>query len=178
MQRCKSGLAVLLVFVLLVPISGSTADYEEWYGDSATVGGPSKDGVEIQIDLPASQHVRNFGAPADGLGLCVFASMTMDAHWHNVRELSDLMYWDENGKPHSKIRRGGGWPDKVDQAIRSRPQVRPVSRDRPRDSRQGSLRGATGLRHLRIRRALPTVANHPSHGFARPFGQHDRRDSR
>ena len=118
MQRCKSGLAVLLVFVLLVPISGSTADYEEWYGDSATVGGPSKDGVEIQIDLPASQHVRNFGAPANGLGLCVFASMTMDAHWHNVRELSDLMYWDENGKPHSKIRRGGGWPDKVDQVIK------------------------------------------------------------
>lgn len=84
------------------------------YGaDGAVVGGPVQNGVEVAVDLPNEEHIRNFGAPRDGLGLCVFASMTMAAKWHNVRGLMDLMYWDKDGKPHSKIPNGGGWPDKV-----------------------------------------------------------------
>lgn len=76
------------------------------YGaDGAVVDGNVHNGVELQIDLPASQHVKNFGAPLDNKGLCVFASMTMAARWHNVRPLFDVIH---------KIDRGGGWPDKVD----------------------------------------------------------------
>ena len=77
--------------------------------DGAVVDGPSRNGVEIQIDLPASQHIKNFGAPDDGLGLCVFASMTMAARWHHVTELSDVIH---------KIKQGGGYPEKVTNVIK------------------------------------------------------------
>jgi hypothetical protein len=86
--------------------------------ESAFVAGNVHDGVEIQIDLPNSQHVKNFGAPGDGKGLCVFASMTMCARWHNVRTLQDLLFWDAKGKPHSKVNEGGGWPEKVDSVLK------------------------------------------------------------
>lgn len=80
------------------------------YGaDSAVVDGPAHDGVELQIDLPTGQHVRNFGAPADGKGLCVFASMTMAGRWHNIRPLFDVIH---------KINEGGGWPEKVDKVLK------------------------------------------------------------
>lgn len=85
------------------------------YGDfvrgaeGAVVDGPVHDGVEIQVDLPSGQHIRNFGAPADGKGLCVFASMTMAARWHNVRPLFDVIH---------KINEGGGWPEKVDKVFK------------------------------------------------------------
>lgn len=85
------------------------------YGDfvpieaAATVGGPTFQGVEIQIDLPPSQQIKNFGAPDDGLGLCVFASMTMAARWHNVRPLFDVIH---------KIKKGGGYPEKVDRTFK------------------------------------------------------------
>lgn len=80
------------------------ADHER-----AKVGGPSlDDGTEVTVHLPESQHVKNIGAPADGLGLCVFASMDMAARWHNVTELEGII---------GKIREGGGWPEKVDQVL-------------------------------------------------------------
>ena len=72
---------------------------------SAVVDGETHEGVEIEIALPSSQHVKNFGAPADNMGLCVFASMSMAARWHNIRELSDVI---------NKLKEGGGWPEKVD----------------------------------------------------------------
>lgn len=76
---------------------------------AAVVDGPVHDGVEITIDLPSEEHVKNFGAPDDNLGLCVFASMTMGARWHNVRPLKDVI---------KKLRKGGGWPGKVDQVFK------------------------------------------------------------
>jgi len=78
--------------------------------ESAVVDGPIHDGVEIQIDLPNSQHVKNFGAPNDGKGLCVFASMTMAGRWHNVRQLFDVI---------RKLNEGGGWPEKVDEVLKA-----------------------------------------------------------
>src|SRR3954453_13356104 len=62
--------------------------------DSAVVDGPVHDGVEIEVDLPTKQHIRNFAMPPgpSGKGLCVFASMTMAARWHHVRELSDVVH--------------------------------------------------------------------------------------
>lgn len=85
------------------------------YGDfvpiqaAAVVGGPIYEGVEIQIDLPPAQQIRNFGAPDDGLGLCVFASMTHSARWHNARPLFDVIH---------KISKGGGYPEKVDKVLK------------------------------------------------------------
>lgn len=75
----------------------------------AVVNGPSHNGTEVTIDLPRDQHVRNFGAPKDGQGLCVFASMDMAARWHNLKPLIDIIH---------KIPDGGGWPEKVDKVIR------------------------------------------------------------
>lgn len=85
------------------------------YGDfvigaeGAVVDGPIHDGVEIQVDLPTSQHIRNIGAPRDGKGLCVFASLTMCSRWHNIRPLFDVMH---------KIPYGGGWPQKVEETFK------------------------------------------------------------
>lgn len=78
-------------------------------GEHATVDGPVHNGVELTVDLPAKQHVRNFGAPADGKGLCVFASLSMASRWHHIPELMDVIH---------KLREGGGWPEKVDQTIK------------------------------------------------------------
>jgi len=78
-------------------------------GDRAIANGPVHEGTEIEVDLPTDQHVKNIGAPADGKGLCVFASMTMAARWHNIRELSDVIH---------QINEGGGWPEKVDEVFK------------------------------------------------------------
>lgn len=91
-------------------VAVADADRRPHAGD-AVVSGAEHDGKEIAIDLPAAQHVRNFGAPKDGKGLCVFASLTMDARWHNCRELFDLI---------QHVDEGGGWPEKVDAILKER----------------------------------------------------------
>lgn len=103
----KRRLALLVLFILPC-VGGGVRDYRV-VADKAEVGGTSHGGVEIQIDLPGLQHVKNFGAPADGKGLCVFASMTMAGRWHNVRPLFDVIH---------RVNEGGGWPEKVDQVLR------------------------------------------------------------
>jgi hypothetical protein len=77
--------------------------------DPASVDGSSHNGKEVQVDLPASLHIKNFGAPEDGLGLCVFATMSMMARWHNIPELSDVIH---------KLKQGGGWPGKVAKVVK------------------------------------------------------------
>lgn len=100
----------ILVLVALAVLTQVASNYAHvMFADQATVDGPIHDGVEIQIDLPTSAHVRNFGAPKDGLGLCVFASMNMAANWHHVRELEDVIH---------QIPEGGGYPGKVDDVIK------------------------------------------------------------
>jgi hypothetical protein len=79
------------------------------YRDKAVVDGPVHDNVEVICDLPATQHVKNFGAPKDGKGLCVFASMSMLARWHHVLPLTDVI---------NKVQEGGGWPEKVDGVLK------------------------------------------------------------
>lgn len=86
----------------------NTLDYLQ-AADSATVDGNRHMGVELQVDLPFSQHVKNFGAPKDNMGLCVFATMDMDARWHNERRLIGII---------NKLDKGGGWPAKVDAVIK------------------------------------------------------------
>ena len=109
MRWTISNRRLALLFILALPlISGAMRDYRA-IADKAEVAGNSYNGVEVEIDLPASEHVRNFGAPADGKGLCVFASMTMAGRWHNVRALFDVIH---------RINEGGGWPEKVDQVFK------------------------------------------------------------
>jgi hypothetical protein len=72
------------------------------------VDGPTHENVEVTIDLPVDQHVKNFGAPRDHAGLCVFASMDMAARWHHITELIDVIH---------QLQNGGGWPAKVDRVI-------------------------------------------------------------
>lgn len=93
----------LALFAIIQPALAQSA------GDKAVVDGPVHDGVEIACDLPKEQHVKNFGAPADGKGLCVFASMDMLARWHNIVPLIDVIH---------KVKEGGGWPEKVDKVIK------------------------------------------------------------
>jgi len=80
--------------------------------DKATVGGRVMNGVELQVDLPNEQHLRNLGG-SDGAGLCVFTSISHAARWQNVPILSDFRDWMTR-KP------GGGYPSKVDAMIREK----------------------------------------------------------
>lgn len=93
--------AVVIAIAVLLPAQSLS--------NKAFVGGPIYQGTELQVDLPENQHVKNFGAPADGKGLCVFASMSMAARWHNLHELEDVI---------NRVNEGGGWPEKVDQVIK------------------------------------------------------------
>lgn len=106
MRRRLFGLAAACLFTGL---AASNAELTRIYGDSATVDGNVHGGVEVQIDLPKSQHVHNVAAPKDGLGNCVWASGDMCARWHNVRELIDLVH---------KVEYGGGYPGKVDKIFK------------------------------------------------------------
>lgn len=112
MFRLKTLALASLVGILLSSIGAKALTPQTPYvvgGSPAVVDGPSHEGVEITVDLPIDQHVRNFGAPKDNLGLCVFASMTMGARWHNVTPLKDVIH---------KIDKGGGWPEKVDRVFK------------------------------------------------------------
>ena len=103
-EPCRFLSLVLVIVSLLAQPAGSGQGERT----AAVVDGPIHDGVEVQVDLPESQHVRNFGAPRDNLGLCVFASLTMMARWHNINQLSDVIH---------KVEYGGGWPDKVQEIV-------------------------------------------------------------
>jgi hypothetical protein len=99
MRRLRS---IFLLFLLVPPLAAQGPG-------RAVVDGPTHDSTEVECDLPPEQHVKNFGAPADGKGLCVFASMSMLARWHHQLALSDVIH---------KVQEGGGWPEKVDQVLK------------------------------------------------------------
>ena len=63
------------------------------------------DGDPIQLDLPASLHMRNTGG-SDGAGLCVFTSINHSAYWQNVKPLYGF-------QQYMRSYPGGGYPDKV-----------------------------------------------------------------
>src|SRR5207248_11482706 len=89
-------------------------------GDSKIAGRHSPDGKEeIALDLPASQHLRN-KVGTDGLGLCVWTSITMSGDWCNEDALRTLQQQMTREK-------GGGWPERVDEVLpRLAPGVRYV----------------------------------------------------
>jgi hypothetical protein len=91
----------LLLFVVCSPLRA---------GDSKIAGRTSPDGAEaIAIDLPASQHLRN-KTGTDGLGLCVWTSITMSGDWCNEDALRSLQQQMTREK-------GGGWPERVDEVL-------------------------------------------------------------
>lgn len=116
----KVRLAILAFVLCLVNLGGSLpANHYRVIADKAVVDGAIHDGVEAQIDLPPSQHIKNFGWPApSGPGCCVFVSITMDARWHNARELMTLAYRDKDGAPHAQFPEGGGYPSKVAEILK------------------------------------------------------------
>lgn len=77
---------------------------------AANVGGKTaKDGTEIQVDLPGTQHLMNCGG-SDKAGLCVFTSIAHSARWQRVELLENFRDW-------MKQYPGGGYPEKVTQKI-------------------------------------------------------------
>ena len=112
MSRIKA-LGLSLCLVLSVALAAVAASGRE----KAIANGPVHDGVEVSTDLPMSLRVRNTRG-VDGLGLCVWASTQMMANNLNVDELDDLFGYMQTQK-------GGGWPERVDEIMKSRAPNRP-----------------------------------------------------
>lgn len=97
---------VVRIALLLVCFSDAFGQVRQ---ATETATGPVFQGTEAAIDLPLDLHVKNIGAPKDGLGLCVFASLQMAAQWEGTEALFDLIH---------KVPNGGGWPEKVDHYLK------------------------------------------------------------
>ncbi len=113
------SLAVIIGMLLMLNVASQAQnaprtieDYPKFYTGLTTgseIEGPDHKGRVCQVDLPVAEHIRNFGAPLDDLGLCVFASMGMCARWHNIRPLFDIIH---------QIQNGGGHPRKVAETLK------------------------------------------------------------
>ena len=77
-----------------------------------TRNGPVHKGQAVDCDLPEEIRVRNT-VGIDGAGLCVWAAMQMSAFYMYCGEL--LYVFEEKKKE-----RGGGWPARVDEVMRSK----------------------------------------------------------
>lgn len=85
--------------------------------ERAIRNGPTHDGTPVMADLDVGLRIRNT-VGTDKKGLCVWASLTMGARYHNCDELSDL-FADMTHEP------GGGWPSRVDEKMkRYAPHIR------------------------------------------------------
>jgi hypothetical protein len=58
----------------------------------ASVGGPERDGVRINCELPPGLHQKNTGG-SDGAGLCVYASARHAGRWQNDPAFAGLFDW-------------------------------------------------------------------------------------
>jgi hypothetical protein len=168
MLRPRSSLKVAVAVASLLVSLGSI--WAQTGGRSEVATGPVYNGVEAAIDLPTNLHVKNFGAPKDGQGLCVFASLTMAARWEGTEALFDMIH---------KIPNGGGWPDKVDHYLKLlAPDVPYVQYEGaiPRSS-TGHRDGPPAVRHVRLRRVLLDADDRP-HGPPGAPGRQAGRDHR
>ena len=93
---------LLTLLAVVLPCCGHPAQGIE-------VGGPTHDGVEVQVDMPLSLRKKNIGG-SDGSGLCVFTSIQNAARVQHVTTL-------ENFQHFMSTRPGGGYPEKVDAMI-------------------------------------------------------------
>jgi len=77
-------------------------------------GAKSPDGtVEVAIDLPVGERIKNIGSKKDGAGMCVFSSCEMSMRWANLEEWRGWRDWCAANYP------GGGYPEKVDKLIKA-----------------------------------------------------------
>ena len=103
-MKPRKLLAIFLVARMIALLLDGCA-----FAGSAVVDGPTHNGATVAVDLPDSQRVKNFGAPADKKGLCVFATLDMCARYQNVRPLIGII---------GRLQEGGGWPEKVDRVVK------------------------------------------------------------
>lgn len=83
---------------------------QTWGGSSVEGGRTSPDGFEeIQIDLPAGEHLKNTGG-RDGAGLCVFTSVEHAGRWQNVSSVGGFQ-----AKMTKEL--GGGYPSKLEKMM-------------------------------------------------------------
>ncbi len=78
-----------------------------------TIGGPSYQGKDVQVDLPADQRIKNIGSKLDGAGMCVFSSVEMSGRWANLEQLRGFRNWCAEHYP------GGGYPSKLDKLLKA-----------------------------------------------------------
>lgn len=82
------------------------------------VGGSEHDGRHLICDLPRDMQLKN-KVGTDGSGLCVWASLDIDAQYQNVTPLIGFL-------DYMTKYRGGGWPKKVDDYIPKKADGAPV----------------------------------------------------
>ncbi len=107
---------LLLVFLLLLavePIPRALIDQalvEAGY-TQIQLDGPTHAGLEVQVDLPLGQRIKNIGSHRDGAGMCVFSSCEMSLRWQNEEAWRGWRDWCAERYP------GGGYDTKVDKLI-------------------------------------------------------------
>jgi hypothetical protein len=82
---------------------------------------PAYQGVRASAPIPAQLHVKNEGG-SDGSGLCVIASVLANGQYQGVPGLGKPNERGEAGKGSTlwataKSRRGGYWPERLEQLI-------------------------------------------------------------
>ncbi len=68
------------------------------------------EGLELTVDLPEGEHIKNIGSFKDGAGMCVMSSIEMAARWQGLDQLRGLRDWCAK-EP------GGASPGKVDRQL-------------------------------------------------------------
>lgn len=103
----KRLIVCFLIVILSFPTNVFGRSFRPFVGGhTVTINGKKK---QTQIDLPVKLHLRNT-AGSDGLGLCVFASLSHTFRWHGLDKHAEIFTWMQS-------RPGGGYPTKVDSMI-------------------------------------------------------------
>jgi hypothetical protein len=97
-MRRKFYAIVAILALLCVATTESNAEF--------VASGNTHQGKEVMIDLPLDLHIRNVGG-SDGLGLCVFASLSHAGKWQSDPVATAIFPW-------MRTKPGGGYPSKVD----------------------------------------------------------------
>jgi hypothetical protein len=95
--------SLVLFLLLCVPLGAQQG--KSW------VNGLTHEGVNISVDLPEKEHIRNIGSKLDGAGMCVFSSIEMSARYQGLEQMRGYRDW------WASVSRGGGWPEQVDKSL-------------------------------------------------------------
>lgn len=109
MNRPVFLLGGLILALVLLQAKGPSVDAQ--VESTSFESGPIYAGVELAVDLPGAEHIRNIGSYIDNKGMCVFSSIEMAALAVGLEDMRGFRDWT------AKNYRGGGWPDKVDEVL-------------------------------------------------------------